>query len=157
MARPGYDVRWLFRTILNTEAYGRESRSTNTAAGRTAFAANVPSRLRADQIYDALSQAFNIDQVMTKRPAVAAETAVTKDNGPDNETKAEEAIRKAVDHAFGVDPSTPGGDVVGTIPQALYMMNSPLVTRAVQAKPGTMLGSCWPVREARAKRSRPRT
>ena len=135
-----YDIRWLFRTILNTETYGRESRSTNTAAGRTPFAANVPSRLRADQIYDALSQTFNIDQVMKQRPAVAARSAVTKDNGPDNETKAEEAIRKAVDHTFGVDPSTPGGDVVGTIPQALYLMNSPLVTRAVQAKPGSMLG-----------------
>ena len=30
--------------------------------------------------------------------------------------------------------------MVGTIPQALYMMNSPLVTKAVQARPGTMLG-----------------
>ncbi len=77
---------------------------------------------------------------MKKRPAVAGQGGRAKDNGPDNETKADEAIRKAVDHTFGVDPSTPGGDVVGTIPQALYMMNSPLVTRAVQAKPGTMLG-----------------
>ena len=49
----GYDIKWLFRTILNTKAYQRAARSTNTAAGRTAFASICPSRLRADQIYDA--------------------------------------------------------------------------------------------------------
>ena len=26
----GYDVKWLFRTIMNTKAYQRESRSTNS-------------------------------------------------------------------------------------------------------------------------------
>src|SRR5262249_60273912 len=35
----GYDVRWLFRTILNTKAYQREVRSTYSASGRTPFAA----------------------------------------------------------------------------------------------------------------------
>ena len=54
----GYDVRWLFRTILNTEAYQRRVRSTANAAGKTPFASNCPSRLRADQIFDALVQAL---------------------------------------------------------------------------------------------------
>ena len=130
-----YDNRWLFRTILATKAYGREARSTNSAAGRTAFAANVPSRLRADQIYDALAQGLNIDQVARpKPPADKAGKKAADDEKPDDK------LRKVVDHTFGVDPSTPGGDVVGTIPQALYMMNSPLVTRLVQSRPGTMLG-----------------
>ena len=57
----GYDIRWLFRTILNTDAYQRASRSTNTAAGRTPFASNVPSRLRADQIFDALTHALDLE------------------------------------------------------------------------------------------------
>ena len=30
--------------------------------------------------------------------------------------------------------------MLGTIPQALYMMNSPIVTQRTQAKPGTVLG-----------------
>ena len=54
----GYDVRWLFRTILNTEAYQRRVRSTNSAAGKTPFASTCPSRLRADQVFDALVQAL---------------------------------------------------------------------------------------------------
>ena len=32
---------------------------------------------------------------------------------------------------FGVDPSTPNEDVLGTIPQALYLMNSPQLNRAI--------------------------
>ena len=40
----GYDIRWLFRTILNTEAYQRRVRSTANAAGKTPFASNCPSR-----------------------------------------------------------------------------------------------------------------
>ena len=54
----GYDVRWLFRTILNTEAYQRRIRSTANEAGKTPFASSCPSRLRADQVYDALVQAL---------------------------------------------------------------------------------------------------
>ncbi len=130
-----YDIRWLYRTILNTRTYGRESRSTNTAAGRTPFAANIPSRLRADQIYDALSQTLNIEQSMKKQ----AEKPGREKNAK-SDAKPDDQIRKVVEHAFGVDPSTPVGDVVGTIPQALYMMNSPLVSKAVQAHPGSMLG-----------------
>ena len=141
-----YDIRWLFRTILNTKAYARDSRSTNTSAGRVPFAANVPSRLRADQIYDALSQTFNIEQKL-KRQAIAALAGVQKKGAKKSglaqamkEGKVEDVVRKLVDQTFGVDPSTPSGDVVGTIPQALYLMNSPLVTQSVQARPGNMLG-----------------
>ena len=140
-----FDIRWLFQTILNTKAYARDSRSTNSAAGRVPFAANVPSRLRADQIYDALAQTFNIEQNIKKRAVVAL--AGAKKGGKQaglaqamKEGNVEDVVRKLVDQTFGVDPSTPSGDVVGTIPQALYLMNSPLVTRSVQARPGTMLG-----------------
>ena len=54
----GYDIRWLFRTILNTEAYQRRIRSTANEAGKTPFASSCPSRLRADQVFDALAQAL---------------------------------------------------------------------------------------------------
>ena len=41
---------------------------------------------------------------------------------------------------FGVDPSVPNEDVLGTIPQALFLMNSPMVHNRTQARPGTVLG-----------------
>ena len=56
----GYDIRWLFSTILNTDAYQRRVRSTANAAGKTPFASSCPSRLRADQVFDALVQALAI-------------------------------------------------------------------------------------------------
>ena len=133
--RGGYDIRWLFRTILNTDAYQRASRSTNTAAGRTPFASNVPSRLRADQIFDVLTHALDLEHERDAAnpkavPGKKAEMGNGRGpNGRDNFLK-----------TFGVDPSTPSDDVLGTIPQALFLMNSPLVTREVQARPKSMLG-----------------
>jgi hypothetical protein len=48
--------------------------------------------------------------------------------------------RLLVDRLFGVDPSVANEDVVGTIPQALFLMNGPLVNDRTKAKPGTVLG-----------------
>ena len=46
----------------------------------------------------------------------------------------------AFERLFGVDPSIPNDDVLGTIPQALFLMNSPLVNSRTAARPGTVLG-----------------
>ena len=67
--KAGSDVRWPFRTILNTKAYQREVRSTYTASGRTPFAAVCPSRLRSDQILDSLVQVLDLplDEIAIRR------------------------------------------------------------------------------------------
>lgn len=154
----GYDVRWLFRTILNTEAYQRRVRSTASMAGRTAFASNCPSRLRADQIFLALSQALGFpaddgdnadspsDRMARKAQAQDKEsgkgvpvqkTAAAKKGG-----KGRRGVTPLVqfNNLFGADPSAENEDVLGTIPQALFMMNSPVVNQRTQARPGTVLG-----------------
>lgn len=147
----GYDVRWLYTTILNTKAYQRQIRSTNTAAGRTAFAANCSSRLRSDQILDALIQVLklpdgqaNASRAMPANGKKAAEAGVADAKGK----KAAEAIGVAVkaipkgqpngralfNTVFGVDPSVSSDEVLGTIPQALFLMNSPLVNQGITRK-----------------------
>ena len=131
----GYDIRWLFRMILNTDAYQRASKATNTAAGRTPFASNVPSRLRADQIYEVLTHALDLNH---DRDAAVGKT-VAPNMEEMNATKGP-ARRDVFLKTFGVDPSMPNDDVLGTIPQALYLMNSPIITREVQARPNSMLG-----------------
>jgi hypothetical protein len=180
----GYDVRWLFRTILNTEAYQRRIRSTANEAGKTPFASNCPSRLRADQVYDALVQALALP---TDENAQPGQSAKPRANIPGPGKNAQNpradlslgdpkrqpgqpqtkggALKKAAaaglasqigkkagavrrpggqrllfDRLFGVDPSVPNDDVMGTIPQALFLMNSPLIDNRTQAKPGTVLG-----------------
>lgn len=132
----GYDIPWLFRTILNTKAYQREARSSSSVVGRTPLAANCPSRLRSDQIYDALqSVGVRLEPPAGMRRGAAgagnvAGAAILRRIGP----------RGLFDTVFGVDPSTPNEDVLGTIPQALFLMNSPPIHAAVQARPGTLLG-----------------
>ncbi len=133
----GYDIRWLFRTILNTEAYQRASRSTNTARrpdpvrlerpepapGRPDLRRPDPRpRPRARARRSAAGEARRRQEGRRRWPRRAS-------HGRDNFLK-----------TFGVDPSTPNDDVLGTIPQALFLMNSPLVTREVQARPNSMLG-----------------
>jgi hypothetical protein len=193
----GYDVRWLFRTILNTEAYQRRVRSTANAAGKTPFASSCPSRLRADQVYDALMQALavpvdtdgnmvvpngngrpggpgNTPKNAQKALARLAEAnpkrlqnlspgdparLLKKPQGKGAGQKAAQAVglasqigkkpaaavrpggqRMLFDRLFGIDPSVANEDIVGTIPQALFLMNSPLVSNRIQARPGTFLG-----------------
>ncbi len=139
----GYDVRWLFRTILNTKTYQREFRPSTTAAGKTPFAANCPSRLRADQILDALTQALNLQ--FDIQGGMNGKGTQPKPGATDPKKVAAAAGRlrggpRAVFAlTFGVDPSTPNEDVLGTIPQALFFMNSPQIDRAVRVRNGTVL------------------
>ncbi len=177
--RGGYDIRWLYRTIMNTQAYQRRVRSTATAAGKTPFASGCPSRLRGDQVFEALALALglpldadgNLDQPVRKNanaktpaagpvnPRKAASLGQTALPRKGEVKKALEAAglpapagkkagpalrrggpRAAFERLFGVDPSEPNDEVLGTIPQALFMMNSPLVNGRTVARPGTVLG-----------------
>jgi hypothetical protein len=174
----GYDVRWLFRTILNTDAYQRRVRSTANAAGKTPFASSCASRLRADQVFDALVHALALPldpsgnlvppaknngpgrgpgpgDGIKKGQGLLADRPVTRKGA----AKAAEAAglasqvlkkpgaamraggpRLLFDRLFGVDPSVANEDVMGTIPQALFLMNGPIVSNRIQARPGTVLG-----------------
>jgi hypothetical protein len=179
----GYNVRWLFRTIVNTNAYQRRVRSTANAAGKTPFASNCPARLRSDQIVEALALALGMPADLTPvannqgNRAMAAKGPGGKSKGPGpqpssrpnvptkNEARnAKQAVAAAglgsapvpakgqakivrlggprvlFNALFGVDPSVPNEDVLGTIPQALFLMNSPMVHSRTQARPGTVLG-----------------
>ena len=49
--------------------------------------------------------------------------------------------RGAVNRTFGYDPSTRRDEIAGSIPQALWMMNAPVLNRAISARSTeTMLG-----------------
>ena len=152
----GYDVRWLFKTILNSRAYQREVRSTLSASGRAAFASNSPSRLRADQILDSLAQVLNLPG-MVDRPGAGPGPGQAKNKQAANKKgglaadlknivgKTKGAMRGGngrvqFNALFGVDPSIPPDDILGTIPQALFLMNTPTVNRAIEARNGTILG-----------------
>lgn len=111
--KTGYDVKWLLETITATNAYQRTSRSRRTQE-QTAFAANIPQRLRADQLYDNVLAALGTrDQPAMAGPAFGG--GMRFNRGP----------RQAFVGVFGYDPSERRDELSGTIPQALVMMNSP--------------------------------
>jgi hypothetical protein len=133
----GYDVRWLFRTILNTQAYQREVRSMGSP-NQAIFASNCPVRLRSDQLLDALSHALNL-------PFDSPPRGMGMGMGGGNQVAAMYRQRlfnprTLFNTLFGVDPSTPNEDVLGTIPQALFLMNSPQLNRAMAVGGNTVLG-----------------
>ncbi|WP_165219927.1 DUF1549 domain-containing protein [Aquisphaera insulae] len=165
----GYDVRWLLRTITNTEAYQRRVRSTANPAGKASFAAACPSRLRPDQIADSLVQALGLPEDLRPAPLPAdgkkgkaakgadGKTPVAKVKNPAQLAQAtglggapiqgkgaNKQVRAGGPRAlfgalFAMDPSASPDEILGTIPQALFLMNGPLVQARTQARPGTVL------------------
>lgn len=133
-AAGGYDVKWLFRTILGTRAYQRATRATNSETGRAPLASNVAAQLRADQVYDALVQVLGAPPAgalaARRGPGAAGAGRPLLRGGP----------RAVFGFVFGFDPSTPSDEVMGTIPQALALMNSEGLNRGLAARPGTVLG-----------------
>jgi hypothetical protein len=123
-----YDVKWLFRLIMNTQAYQREIRPRDPSAGSIPFAAVCATRLSADQIFDSLVNALGIeDSGQGGRTNAAARRGFAA------------GARFQVGREFGVDPSAPNDEVQGTVPQALFLMNNPLLAQKINATGDTML------------------
>ena len=122
-----YNVKWLFRVITATDAYGRESRSRGDDASAP-FVAACPQRLRGDQLFNALVEVLEIPEGRPQRGRANYRNALSGPRGQVNKT-------------FGYDPSNLRDDVVGSIPQALFLMNSPELARSMNGRRrGTSLG-----------------
>jgi hypothetical protein len=125
----GYDVKWLLRTIVATEAYQRESRPRRLPDAPP-FMANCVQPLRADQLYDALVDVLGVGELERSGPARGPGGLYARLRGP----------RGVFGEVFGFDPSNPRDEVAGSIPQALALMNSPGIARAIEGEGrGTML------------------
>jgi uncharacterized protein DUF1549/uncharacterized protein DUF1553 len=122
-----YDVKWLYRTILATTTYQRESRPKHNM-DEPAFTANCAQRLRGDQIFNVLSAALGLDlqSIEGRGPQYLGMRF-----GP----------RFQFNSVFGYDPSDRRDEVTGSIPQALALMNGQFVNRTLVGKTsGTPLG-----------------
>lgn len=126
----GYDIAWLFRAIANTETYQRQIRARDPKKPVGAFASAAPVRLRADHLFDALIRVLGIkeEEMQPQRSEVMA-MARRFGNTP----------RGRFDALFGFDPSTSPDELTGTIPQALFMMNSAFVNSLIRAGGKTRL------------------
>jgi hypothetical protein len=90
-----FDVKWVFRTIMNSQAYQREIRTMTDRTDKL-FTAVRPSRMRPDQVVAAL----------------------------ENVTGSLGKTKRTVSNTFGVDLSVPQESLEGSIQQALLLMNN---------------------------------
>jgi Protein of unknown function (DUF1549)/Protein of unknown function (DUF1553) len=126
-----YDMQWLFRTIARTETYQREIRPKDPSVeSPPVFAASAPRRLRADQLFNAITKVLGIEGVDPKESEVPG-----KGKRPARNPRAQFAF------LFGYDPSTSPDDLTGNVPQALFMMNSRLINSLIHAQGKTRLAN----------------
>jgi Protein of unknown function (DUF1553)/Protein of unknown function (DUF1549) len=123
----GYDVKWLVETICATDAYQRASRPRRAAGEGLPFAANVPQPLRADQLFNAVASALDLDETPPgPRRGGGGMGGLNRNRG----------MRGQFNDTFGYDPSDARDAIAGSIPQVLAMMNSPQVAGAAKANRG---------------------
>ena len=115
----GYELKWLFRTIVSTSLYQRDIKTDVDG-----FARMEPVRLRSDQLYDSLCQSLGVESLTLSPPSRP---------GGGGYGRLGDRSRQAIAATFGFDPSTPRDDVTGSIPQTLFLMNSPLINRLISA------------------------
>jgi len=121
----GHDLRSLFRAITATSAYQSPAHS-RADPGRPVGQASCPQRLRADQLFSELLAALAVEE-----PAAAMRGGKRQLGVP----------RAMFNRTFGYDPGLPRDEIVGSIPQALLMMNSQPLSRALDGqRRGTVLG-----------------
>jgi len=125
----GYDIAWLFRVIANTQAYQRQIRSHDPKQ-TIPFASATPARLRADLLYDSLMRVLGIKE---------QEPAPSGDGTGMGMYRRAQTGRFQFHQLWGFDPSTRPEEVNGTIPQALFMMNSGFVNSLIRASGQTRL------------------
>ncbi len=116
----GYDPKWLVRVITRTRAY-RQRSTALAGCGDCSPAIASPQRLRADQLFSAISVALDLDLDRlgpVRRPGVGPGR-----RGP----------RAAFANTFGYDPSDPREEITGSIAQALAVMNSRYLTNFLAA------------------------
>jgi hypothetical protein len=121
-----YNIKDLFRTILNTETYQRQIRLGESADQHLHFAAAYPTRLRADALWESLTSVLGSlggGNDLVQRPRQLP--------------RGLEALFKM---EFAFDPSLKADEVEGSIPQALFLMNNPLVNQRILARGTNLLG-----------------
>jgi len=129
-AESGYDVKWLFRTIMASELYQLPS-SSRRGPEDPPMQHNVAQRLRGDQLFDNLLVALEASEPQSFAPGGPGGLGALYGRG--------RGPRQQFNTAFGYDPSERRDEIAHSIPQALTMMNSPLIGQALRGSGRTML------------------
>jgi hypothetical protein len=122
-----YDIKEMFRAILNSQTYQRQIRLGESAEQHLHFAAAYPTRLRADALWEALVSVLG-----------PLDPPGLRDRRPPGPFAGRPGLEGLVKDEFNYDPSLKADEVEGSVPQALLLMNSPQINGRIQAR-GTNL------------------
>jgi Protein of unknown function (DUF1549)/Protein of unknown function (DUF1553) len=124
-----YDIKGLFRAIMNSDTYQRQIRPGESPNQHLLFAAHNMSRLSANALWMALVDTLG---QMGGGPAPGKGMFAA---GPFARFGSFESVFK---QEFGFDPSSKAEEVEGSVSQALMMMNNPAINQKIRAS-GTNL------------------
>jgi hypothetical protein len=127
-----YNIKELFRAVMNSETYQRQIRLGDSSDQHLHFAAAYPTRLGADALWASLNAVLGPLASPLLAPELRKRLAAVGASSP------AEAMFK---QEFRFDPSSKADEVEGSVAQALMMMNNPAINQKIQAKEGNMLAS----------------
>ena len=134
-AAEDYNPKALFREIMNSETYQRQTRLGETSDQHLMFAAAYPTRLRADALWESL---VNVLGAMKDPPRGGPRAGNGQFAGLAAVLGRFQSFEAQFKREFDFDPSTKSDDVEGSIPQALMLMNNPRINQRIEAQ-GTNL------------------
>ena len=123
-----YDIKTLFRDIMNTQAYQRQIRLNDASDQHLHFAAAYPTRLRPDALWQSLVNVLG----KLERPG--------ERRAPQGFYGQRLGFEYFFKEAFDFDPSLKADEVEGSISQALLMMNNPFLNQRIQGRGTNLLG-----------------
>ncbi len=124
-----YDVKALFRLVMNSQAYQRGTLTSGTDS-QLDFVSST--KLRGDEVFDSLVSATGLPN---HSPPRLVPTAAIRFPPPPKST------RDLVAETFGYDPSFPKDAIARTMNQAMLLMNNVQLAAQIDASPesGTLL------------------
>jgi hypothetical protein len=117
-----FDVKQLFRDIMNSQTYQRQIRLNGASEQHLHFAAAYPTRLPADSLWQSLVNVLGSLAPPGNAQPVAAKKAQQR-----------QGFEFFFKEEFGFDPSLKADEVEGSVTQALLMMNNPLLNQRIKA------------------------
>ena len=127
-----YDVRGLFRAVMNTQAYQRQIRVGETPDEHLLFAAVYPKRLQGDSLWHSL--------VCTLGPIGPQGPGTGFGGKPAPPFANRFGLESTFKQEFSYDPSTKAEEIEGSVSQALLLMNNPQINAKTRAFGTNLLG-----------------
>lgn len=126
-----HDIKVLYRTILNSQAYQRQSKAP-LPGEHMQFAAVYPTRLKSTALWESLEHVLG-------RMNAPGGFGGRRPGGMGARFGQGGGFEGLFKNEFNFDPSLRTDDIEGSIPQALILMNSPIVQERIKASGNTFL------------------